>query len=63
MTDYAITCNCGHKEIGQDTRTVEARMWHHAVKDHLDMVKGMSADQFADIMKGWDKQFAAQKRA
>jgi hypothetical protein len=37
-------------------------MWHHAVKDHLDMVKGMSADQFADIMKGWDKQFAAQKR-
>jgi predicted small metal-binding protein len=61
MKDYAITCNCGHEVRGQDTRVVEAKMWHHAISDHLDMVKGMSADQLAQIMKGWDQQFAAQK--
>jgi hypothetical protein len=58
---YSITCNCGKEIKGDDKRVVEAKMWHHAVNDHTDMVKGMSVEQFTGIMKGWDEKFAAQE--
>ncbi len=58
---YSIACNCGHTVKGTDTRVVEAEMWHHAINDHSDMVEGMTVDQLTGIMKGWDKEFAAQK--
>ena len=53
-----LACACGTEFKGTDAREVEAKMWHHAIHDHEDMVKGMSVEQFADIMKGWDKQLA-----
>lgn len=59
---YSITCNCGWKLKDTDRRMVEAKMWHHAVHDHADMIKGMSIEQFADIMKSWDKKFNSQER-
>jgi predicted small metal-binding protein len=58
---YSIACNCGHEVKGNDPREVEAAMWHHAIHDHTDMVKGMTVGQLEGIMKGWDKEFAAQK--
>lgn len=57
---YAISCNCGYEVKGQDIRMIEAEMWHHAIRDHLDMVKAMPVDQLAGLMKSWDKTFAAQ---
>lgn len=56
---YTLACNCGHEVKGEDPRTVEAAMWHHAIHDHEEMVKSMNVDQFTDIMKGWDRQFSA----
>lgn len=58
---YALSCDCGHEVRGDDRRAVEAGMWHHAVHDHDDKVKAMSVDQFTDILKGWDRQFAAKQ--
>ncbi len=62
MNKYEITCNCGHKISGDDKREVEARMWEHAIKDHNDMLKSMTAEQFLQIMTGWDEKFAKQAR-
>lgn len=58
---YTLACNCGHEVKGADTRALEARMWHHAIHDHEDMVKSMSVEQFAEIMKGWDRQYTAAR--
>lgn len=58
---YSLTCNCGHEVKGTDPRAIEAEMWHHAIQDHTEMVKSMSVEQFTEIMKGWDRQFAAAK--
>lgn len=58
---YALSCNCGHEIKGADPRAVEAGMWHHAIHDHEEMVRSMSVEQFADIMKDWDRQFAAHR--
>jgi predicted small metal-binding protein len=57
MANYTITCDCGHEVSGEDRREVEAKMWHHAIQDHGDMVKAMNVEQINGIMQGWDEKF------
>lgn len=57
----SIVCNCGYESKGTDARKVEAQMWCHALDKHLDGLKTMTVDKFADVMKGWDKTFASQR--
>jgi hypothetical protein len=58
---FALACDCGYEVKGTDPRKVEAQMWHHALDKHLDGLKTMSVNKLMDVMKGWDKTFAAQK--
>ncbi|MCD9023123.1 hypothetical protein [Cohnella silvisoli] len=44
-----LACNCGHVVKDENPHAVEARMWHHAIHDHSDMLKSMSEDQIV----GW----------
>ncbi|MBI2451862.1 hypothetical protein HYV50_02155 [Candidatus Pacearchaeota archaeon] len=59
--EYSVTCNCGHEVKGEERRKVEAEMWRHAIQDHAEMVKNMSAEQFTKIMREWDEKFASQE--
>ena len=52
----SITCNCGHTVEGKDNYETEAMAWHHAIKDHLDMLKNMSVEQIEDVLKNSDNQ-------
>ncbi len=62
MKEYSIICNCGHTVKSPDRRKTEAEAWHHAIHEHLDMVKEMSIPQFTEIMKGWDVKFKAENK-
>jgi hypothetical protein len=63
MATYSITCNCGHEEKDGDRRMVEAKMWHHAIHEHPDMIQGMSSDEFAGVLKDWDSKFKEQDKS
>jgi len=39
-----------------DSYKVEAKIWHHAIKEHLEMLKMMSVEQLEGIMRDNDKQ-------
>lgn len=62
MNTYAITCDCGKEITGAGRRDTEGKMWHHAIHDHGDMIKDMSASQFTGVMEGWDKKFTGQEK-
>lgn len=47
-----ITCACGYVAKGEDPDRVEAETWHHALKAHEDMLKGMSVDQLQQVLAG-----------
>lgn len=51
----AITCECGFKAENDDHYKVEAEMWHHAMKDHGDMLKGMTVEQLEEVIKKNDQ--------
>ncbi len=51
-----IVCSCGFKVEDKDHHKVEAMAWHHAIKDHLEMLKGMSVEQIEGVIKNSDKQ-------
>ena len=53
---HSITCNCGYKVEDKDPYKAEAKAWHHAIKDHLDMLKKMSVEQIESVLKNNDKQ-------
>ncbi len=53
---HSITCNCGFKVEDKDRYKAEAMAWHHAIKDHLDMLKNMTVEQLEGVLKGNDKQ-------
>ena len=53
---HSITCNCGFKVEDKDHYKAEAKAWHHAIKDHLDMLTEMSAEQLEQVIKSNDKQ-------
>lgn len=44
-----LSCNCGYVVKDENAHVVEAKMWHHAIQDHADMLKSMSEDQIV----GW----------
>jgi hypothetical protein len=44
-----LTCNCGFTVKNADASVVEAKMWHHAIQDHCDMLKSMTEEQLV----GW----------
>lgn len=52
----SIKCDCGYKVEDKNSYTVEAKMWHHAIKDHLEMLKNMTVDQLERVLKSNDKQ-------
>jgi len=56
---YELSCNCGHVTKGNDRYMVEGEMWVHAIKDHKDLLAGMSAAQLAEWLKNKDKTLAA----
>lgn len=37
-----LTCNCGFTVQNEDPSVVEVKMWHHTIKDHIDMLKSMT---------------------
>jgi hypothetical protein len=46
-----LTCDCGHKAEDADPYKVQAKMWHHALKDHSDMLKSMTEEQIEGILR------------
>ena len=52
----SITCNCGYKVEDEDHYKVEAMAWHHAIKDHFDMLKEMTVEQIEEVIKSSDEQ-------
>lgn len=53
---HKITCECGFAVENEDSYKAEAQIWHHAIKDHLDMVKEMTPEQIEDILRNNDRQ-------
>ncbi|WP_261305508.1 SRPBCC family protein [Paenibacillus andongensis] len=51
-----LSCDCGFKVEEENRYEVEAKMWHHAIHDHADMLKSMSVEQLAQWLMGKDKQ-------
>lgn len=56
----SITCNCGYKVEDEDHYRVEAKAWHHAIKDHLEMLKEMNLEQLEGVIKNNDKEMGIE---
>lgn len=56
----SITCNCGYKVEDKDRYKTEAKAWHHAINDHLEMLKDMTVEQIVGVLKNSDKQMGAK---
>lgn len=52
----SINCGCGYKVEGKDHYETEAKAWHHAIKDHLEMLKGLNEKQIEEVLKNSDNQ-------
>ena len=52
----SITCDCGYKVEDEDHYKAEAKAWHHAIKDHLEMLKNMTLEQVEQVLRNTDKQ-------
>lgn len=52
----SITCNCGFKVEDEDPYKTEAMAWHHAIRDHLDMLKEMTIEQLEEVVRSNDEQ-------
>ena len=52
----SITCNCGFIVEDKDHFMVEAKAWHHAIKDHLEMLKGLTLEQIDAVIRNNDQQ-------
>ena len=52
----SITCNCGFKVEDKDSYKVEAMAWHHAIKDHKEMLEKMNVEQIEMVIRNNDKQ-------
>ena len=49
-----MVCDCGYKVEDKDHYMVEGKMWHHAIKDHVDMLKSRSAEELAQWIRKAD---------
>ena len=54
-----LSCNCGFNITDANKYKVEAEMWHHAIHDHADMLRSMTADMLEQWLKNKDKQLKA----
>ena len=52
----SITCDCGFVAEDTDQYKVEAKIWHHAIKEHLEMLKQMTPEQIEGVLKNNDEQ-------
>ena len=52
----SITCDCGFVAEDADQYKVEAKIWHHAIKEHLEMLKQMTPEQIEGVLKNNDEQ-------
>lgn len=52
----SITCNCGFKAEDKDKYKVEAKIWHHAIKDHKERLEKMTQEQLEHVIRNNDKQ-------
>ena len=52
----SIICDCGFKVEDKDHFKAGAKMWHHAIKDHIDMLENMTINQLEEVIKNNDKQ-------
>ncbi len=55
-----IICSCGHKVEGKNPYETEAKAWHHAIKDHPDMLKKMTAEQIEGVIRISHKQMGVK---
>ncbi|MEK6878011.1 MAG: hypothetical protein AABY22_00305 [Nanoarchaeota archaeon] len=51
-----IICDCGFKAEGENNYKAEAVMWHHAINDHLEMLKNLGKEDIENILKSNDNQ-------
>ena len=52
----SITCNCGYKVEDADHYKAEAKIWKHAIEEHLDILKNMTEEQIEGVIKNNDNQ-------
>lgn len=52
----SLSCNCGFTVEEDNRYEVEAKMWHHAIHDHADMLASMSVEQLTQWLKGKAEQ-------
>ena len=45
----------------KDHHKVEAKMRHHAIKDHIEMLKKITPKQIEEVVRGNDKQIGLVK--
>ncbi len=57
----SITCNCGFKVEDGDHYKAEAKAWHHAIKDHLEMLREMTQEQIEGVLRNNDKQMSIEQ--
>lgn len=56
-----LSCNCGYTVKGADPYKLQGEMWHHAIRDHQDMLKQMSVDQIAGLLKDHAQKLGLSK--
>jgi hypothetical protein len=56
-----LSCDCGFTVKDENpTTVVEAKMWHHAIQDHIDMLKSMSEEQLVGWLTETHKKIGVQ---
>jgi hypothetical protein len=55
-----LSCDCGFNVKGENPTVVEAKMWHHAIQDHLDMLQSMSEEQLVGWLTETHKKIGVQ---
>jgi protoporphyrinogen oxidase len=54
-----LSCNCGFSVTDENPYKVEAAMWHHAIHEHADMLKSMTAEMLEQWLINKDEQLKA----
>jgi hypothetical protein len=55
-----LSCDCGFTVKDGNPTVVEAKMWHHAIQDHIDMLKSMSEEQLVGWLTETHKKIGVQ---
>ena len=52
---YKLKCDCGYVAEDDDHYLVEGKMWHHAMKEHNDMLSTQNPENIAEWLRNADK--------